>query len=124
MLKTSRSPARSPQMSVALSWHFRDLFSVAVSYSDDAFGMGERSIVYEATAQYPLPADFSLGAGIGYYDLDSAFVENYLYWDVGVSRTLGHFTFDLGYFDTDDNGTDIWGDLAGDRLVFSITAGL
>lgn len=103
---------------------YRDLASASVSYSDSVYGFDISAFAYDLTGTIPLPKEFLIGAGIGYLEFDSPFVNSYLYWNVGVSRAIGRFTLDLGYFDTDSAARESFGDLAGDRVVLTLTAAI
>lgn len=101
---------------------YREQIAAFVAYTDSAFGSDEPSLTYELSALYPAPFYLDLSVGLGYSDLDNALGYNYGFWKLGVSRTLSRFTVGLSYFGTEDVARKIWGELAGDRLVVSVTA--
>ncbi len=76
--------------------------SSAVYYSPDF--SDESSWTLETTAEYQLPEKFVLSATLGsyYYD-DQIGNEDYMYWNIGVSRTFyeDKFKIDVRYWDTD-----------------------
>lgn len=94
---------------------------LSASYSDEALGFGSSGLAVEASHRLDLPRRIDLLAGVGYYDLGGGFLEDYLYWSLIAGRTVGRFRFELGYFDTDDRGRRVWDDLAGSRLVASLS---
>lgn len=106
----------------SLSLQSADRWTVGVSFTDDAFGFGEQALIYELTGRHPLSTDLDLTAGVGYYDLDRTFGTTYWFWNVGLGRTWNRFSLELGWFGTSDEAGAIWGDLADDRLVLTLTA--
>lgn len=101
---------------------FREQVAMFVAYTDSAFGSEEPSFTYELTAVYPAPLRLDLKGGVGYSDLQDLVGEGYVFWSAGISRAVSRFSFDLSYFGTDSAGRRIWGELADDRFVFSVTA--
>lgn len=95
--------------------------AVSLSYSDEALGLDSPGAAVEATHRRELPWRLDLVGGVGYYDLDGPLLGDYLFWSLTAGRTVGRFRLELGYFDTDDRGERIWGDLAGSRLVASLS---
>lgn len=102
-------------------------FSVGVAYSGDVYSTSEDGTYYSVGFDYPLPAGFSLSAGAGYYDYDSAVwgsgnPDSATDYRVGVSKEFAGFGFDLMYTDTDSDGEDLYGDnIADGRLVFTVS---
>ncbi len=94
---------------------------LSVAYSDSALGSGDAGVAVELTERWPLPRNLELAAGVGFFDLDSPFLRDYYYWNVGLSRPFRRFTLTLGYFDTDGSGEYNWGEFAEPRLVASVT---
>ncbi len=103
---------------------YREQIAAFVAYTDSAFGSDEPSFTLELSALYPAPFHLDLSVGLGYSDLDDPFGHSYSFWKLGVSRTLSRFTVDLGYFGTEEAARNIWGELADDRLVLSVTAAI
>lgn len=98
-----------------------DRSSLALGYSDKALGRDSPGLVLEATHRHDLPWRLDLLAGLGYYQLESRFLEDYLFWNLTVGRALGRWRFELGYFDTDGHAEAVFGELAGSRLVASVS---
>jgi uncharacterized protein (TIGR02001 family) len=122
-------PGAGPELDYAyneaiLGFRYREQLTASVAYTDRYWGRDAQSFSYEVLFRYPAPHHLDLVAGLGYSDLEDFFGESYTYWNLGISRTLDRFTFDLSYFDTNSAARRIWGERAGDRLVFSITASL
>ena len=95
-----------------------------VGYSNDVFNSDESGIYYNAAGEWELPGEFTLNAGLGYYDLDDALGDSYVDYTVGVSKTWGHFTVALAYFDTDSSGEDLYGTIADERAVATVSLAL
>ncbi|MDX1644762.1 MAG: TorF family putative porin, partial [Thermoanaerobaculia bacterium] len=94
---------------------------LSVSYAEEALGVDASGLAVEASHRLDLPRRIDLLAGVGYYDLGGPFLEDYLFWSLIAGRTVGRLRFELGYFGTDDRGRRVFGDLAGSRLVASLS---
>jgi uncharacterized protein (TIGR02001 family) len=105
---------------LALALQYRGV-AVSAAYSDSAIGSGDPGIAVEASGRWALSTHLELTAGLGFFDLDSRFLMDYLYWSAELSRPWKRLTFTLGYFDTDDRGRELWGDLAGSRLIGGVS---
>ncbi|MEJ2085536.1 MAG: TorF family putative porin [Acidobacteriota bacterium] len=103
---------------------FRDQLGLSVSYSGDVMGRGASGLVFEVSGRQPLPRRVNLNFGLGYYDFGESYLENYAYWSLGVSTTLSAVTIDLSYIGTDQAAERIFGDLAGNRVVLTVTGNL
>lgn len=108
----------------AAAVYYRDLLSLGIAYSDDVLGRGREGVSYDLTARVPLARRLAMTAGLGYYDLDEVFGFGYAYWNLGLTRTLGRFTFDLGYFGADSESRRYFRDDGDGRVVLSISAGI
>jgi len=98
------------------------IFSVGVAHSSDVYGSSESGTYYSAGLDYSLPGDFSLSAGVGFYDYDDEVSEDdHTDYRVGISRDFVGFGFDVTYYGMDSNGEDAYGDVADDRVVFTIS---
>ncbi len=101
------------------------IFSAGVAYSSDTLGSGEDGFYYYLDAGYELPMGLNLYGGIGYYDADeetfTAGIDDYSHYWVGVSKDLAGFTFDLSYQDSESDAEDIYGDLAEETFLFSVS---
>jgi len=98
----------------SLSYSFLTAF---VGYTDEYLGDDDvDATYYNLSASYDLPADFSLAAAVGYYDIDGNGAE-YSDWSIGISKEVAGFGFDLSYIDTDEDNDN----LAEGRAVFTIS---
>lgn len=105
----------------SLSANFADRAWIEYSYSDDLYNAGSTTHNVDIYAEYPLPRNFSAGAGVGYYDVSNLAGDGYAYWQLGISKPVGRFALDLRYHDTSRwvriVSTD---DRAEPRVAFSI----
>lgn len=107
-----------------LNYQYLSLF---IAHSGDVYGSSENGTYYNLGVNYPLPADITLGASIGYYDYEESVFGNALPesandYRIGISKELAGFGFDLSYTDTDSDGEDLYGsNIADGRFVFSIS---
>jgi len=102
----------------SLSYSF---FSVGIAHTTDVYGGDEDATYYSAGFDYDLPYDVALSAGIGYYDYDETGVDDQTDYRLGISKELIGFGFDLTYIGMDNDGEDANGNLADDRVVFTIS---
>ncbi|MFO7339143.1 MAG: TorF family putative porin [Lysobacteraceae bacterium] len=102
---------------------FADTYSLTVAYSDDFGGSDTDAWYVAAGASFPLPQDFSLDLSVGRSMFEKDYSEDYTDWSIGVSRSWGLLTASLAYIGTDGNGRDIFGELADNRLVLSLSIG-
>lgn len=100
-------------------------FTVGVAHSGDVYGSSEKGTYYSLGFDYDLPYSVALSAGYGYYDYDDdVFEDNHQDYRIGLAKDFAGFTFDMTYYDMDDDGEDAYGDLAEDRVVFTISKAL
>src|SRR5690606_897331 len=79
---------------------FADSYKVAMGYSNDAWNSGSAGWWYAVGGEWALPHDFSLSANVGrnlFADNAAVEAEDYIDWNVGVSKTLGIATVSLAY---------------------------
>lgn len=106
----------------SLSYSF---FSFGIAHSGDVYGSGEKGTYYSLGFDYELPYGLALSAGYGYYDYDDeVFEDNHQDYRIGIAKDFAGFTLDVTYYDMDSDGEDAYGDLAEDRVVFSISKSL
>ena len=102
---------------------FAETYSLAVNYSND-FGGADTSAWYVGVGgSWGLPNDFTLDVSAGRSLFESDYSDDYTDWSVGVSKGWGLFSAGLAYVGTDGKGRDIYGDLADDRLVLTLSLG-
>jgi len=109
------------ELYASLSYSF---FSAGIAHTDDVYGGDEDATYYSAGFDYDLPYDVALSAGIGYYDYDETGVEEQTDYRIGVSKEFIGFGFDLTYTAMDNDGENANGNVADDRLVFTISKSL
>jgi uncharacterized protein (TIGR02001 family) len=101
------------------------IFSAGIAYSSDTLGSGEDGYYYYIDAGYDLPMGLSLYGGFGVYDADeNTFTpedDSYNHYWIGVSKDVAGFTLDLSYQDADSDAEDIFGDLAEETFLFSVS---
>ena len=97
---------------------FGENVTAMVGHSNDVFGSGQSGTYLNLNGSYDLGEEFSLSGEVARYDLDDL-GSTYTHWSLGVSRPVNQFTFELTYHDS--NGEDVLGDIAGSRLVFSVS---
>lgn len=97
-----------------------------VYYSPEFFGETGEVWTFEGTVEKTLPAIFgheiTLSGTLGYLEYeDDDLGDDYLYWNVGLSKTImEHFTLDVRYWDT-DLGDSICSGLCDERIVGTLS---
>ncbi len=106
---------------VYVSLHYQDFLSVSVASSFN-YGVGEDGLTYEAQGRYPWPYGIETSTTLGFNNGQKAIGEDYFYWNVGVTKALGNFSFDLRYHD--GNANRLFGNNTStvNEVVFSISA--
>jgi len=96
-----------------------------VGYSNDVFATSETGIYYGLGATHSFENGFTLFGGAGYYDLDNIYdgADGYTDWNLGVSQTFGPVNVSLTYVDTDNDGEDLFGKIAGNRVILAAKVG-
>ena len=109
---------------LAANLHFRDVLRLGATVSDDAGASSASGWTAEIELRHSLGDRFQLSGSLGHYEFERTDWSDYFYWDVGVSATAGRFTFDVRYFDTDNDEAGFAGpELTRARLVGSISLG-
>jgi uncharacterized protein (TIGR02001 family) len=102
-------------------------FSLKVSHSGDALATSESGTHYLLGFDYDLPMDIGFHANYAFYDLDDDINDDTLQdYNLGVTKNLVGFDFDLTYFKTLSDAEDFVGDnnLTDSRFVFTISKSL
>lgn len=101
---------------ISYSWEDKLILGAGVYHAWDWLGSGATATYFNGTAKYNipegalgfLPAGFAITGEIAFYDLGrtspqlgSIKLEDYAYWNAGVSYTWKNLTFDVRYHDTD-----------------------
>lgn len=104
---------------------------VGYTFSPDYWGEDGKLHYGNATLDLVLPLNLGLGLEAGYFDLegdkttgngaglDGKDGYDYYHWRVGLSTTLVGFGLDLSYHNTTERS--FFGDLGGDRVVFTLS---
>lgn len=100
---------------------YADFLTGLVGYSNDVFATDETGIYYMLSAKHAWDSGLSVFGGVGYYDLDDIYdaADGYVDWNLGVAQTFGPAEISLTYTDTDSDGSDIFGGIAGNRVVLT-----
>jgi uncharacterized protein (TIGR02001 family) len=100
---------------------YADFITGTIGWSNDVFATDETGIYYGLSAKHGWESGTSVFGGVGYYDLDDIYegADGYIDWNLGVAQTFGPAEVSLTYFDTDSDGSDLFGDLAGNRVVLA-----
>lgn len=96
----ARGPVNYDYEEFSASVNYRDRAWLEYAYSPDIFHSSRETHNVELYAEWPLPAQLTLGAGIGWFDVSALSGDAYSYWQVGVSRPAGRFVLDLRFHDT------------------------
>ena len=79
--------------------HYRDYWTFELSVADDAYNRDANPVNFQVNGRYPLGPKSNLSAGAGYYRYRAINDYDYLYWNVGYSRSLTRsLALDLRYF--------------------------
>jgi uncharacterized protein (TIGR02001 family) len=79
--------------------HFRDLITAQASYAPDFYGVKGDSYFYEITGRYPLTDFLKISGSFGYAQTKKIFLDDYKYWNVGLSASYKFISIDLRYHD-------------------------
>lgn len=107
----------------AVTWN--EMITGTIGYSVDVFNTEETGIWVGLSATHELPWwGLSINGEIGNYDIsegnDDGSDFSYMNYGLGLSKTFGAFTTTLGWSDTDDDGSDFYGDIADSRFFFTV----
>ena len=95
-------------------------FGLKASYtvSDEYFDVtnSDGTVYWDATANFALPAGFTLGLHYG-YTAGSGDQIDYSDWKIGINKELAGFNVGLAYVDTDESSFGRFGD---ERVILSI----
>jgi uncharacterized protein (TIGR02001 family) len=99
-----------------------DYRGVAASFgwTEDALGYAGSGRVWELVGTRALPWRLGLEAGVGLYELPDL-DDEYAFWHVAVTRSLGRVAADLGYYGSDGDGRRLFGERADPRLIVGLS---
>jgi uncharacterized protein (TIGR02001 family) len=85
---------------VMLAANYNDRFWFEYSWSPDLYGTGYETHNLESFLEYPVAGLWTLGGGIGYYDVSDFVGHGYAYWHIGLSRAFDSVDLDFRFHDT------------------------
>ena len=105
----------------SLSYSVNDMVSLGVTYaySPEFFGEIGDSHYFGGNVDLALPQGFGASVAVGRQNFSDA-DGDYTHWSAGISKDIGMFGFDMTYHDT--NEEDFYGDIAGSRVVFTVSS--
>jgi uncharacterized protein (TIGR02001 family) len=116
-----RRPARYDYGELSLTLGFEDRLAATISYQPDSTRYAAPGYVrdrpasaYELTGRWPLPRNFALVGGVGYYDLTRLYGVGYWSGSAGASYVRGRFEVDLTRFFSDATVRRLFGDASAD----------
>ena len=86
----------------SLMSNYNDRVWFEYSYSPDLYHSDYSTQNFELYTEWQIRGEFTLGAGVGLYDVSNLAGSDYSYWQLGVTRSFGIVDLDLRYFDTSD----------------------
>jgi uncharacterized protein (TIGR02001 family) len=101
---------------------FQDRIFYTASYSDDYYASGSSALNQELSVAFPLPRNFEVGGGIGYFDLNGG--PQITHWNVGASKLVGPMAIDLRYYDGNYYWRTYLGDPDADNYGLSVAYAL
>ena len=104
-------------------------FTGTLGYSNDIFNSDETGLYYGLAYAHEFMEGLTVSAGAGYSDFDKNVFgignpDSYVDYHVGVAKDFAGFGFDLSWYDTNNDGKDLYGDIADGRVVLSISKDL
>jgi len=122
LLSASLRPFAHDELGASIS--YRDLVVLSISglyNSRLSDGGGRASVAFDLTGRYPLSAEFSLAAGIGYQDLYRQSGFGYTYGHCGIGARMGSAHLDISYVITDSTAKAQFGTIASNRWTAGLT---
>lgn len=124
------------EVHLGLAYKLADLplspsITAGYNYSPDFFGEDGNAHYVNGLLELSLPYEFILAGEVGYQDVEGDETTgkgqgegggdgfDYIHWRVGLSKELLGFTLDLSYHDT--NEEDFLGEIADERVVFTVS---
>jgi uncharacterized protein (TIGR02001 family) len=99
---------------------FLETYSLTVAYTDDVFNSDTDGWYYAAGASWSLPQDFTLGLSAGVSEFEEAGTD-YKDYSVTLGKAFGPLGLSVAYIGTDGDGRDAYGEIADEKVVFSVT---
>jgi uncharacterized protein (TIGR02001 family) len=79
--------------------HYKDLLTAQASYAEDFYGLKGAAFFYELTGRYPLTDFLQISSTLGYGHTQGILLDDYEYWNVGLTGTYKFISMDLRYHD-------------------------
>jgi uncharacterized protein (TIGR02001 family) len=113
--------------------HYRDIISLAVSFSEDYYDRGHPAGLFEMTGRYPITDFLEFSGSTGYTRTRKSIDYDYFYWNAGVTGFYKFVTLDLRYADAittasshshgDADYTSYYPEVLSATLFFSVAIG-
>ncbi|HLS83117.1 MAG TPA: TorF family putative porin [Arenimonas sp.] len=101
-----------------------ETYGFVLGYTNDVYALDDDGWYYGLTGSWTIADSFGLDVGVGHSTFASSTeIEDYTDWSISVNRDFGPVNISLGYYGTDGNGDDNFGDLADDRLMLMFSIG-
>jgi uncharacterized protein (TIGR02001 family) len=84
--------------------HYKDLLTVQASYSGDFYGLKGDAFFYELTGRYPITDYLEFSTTLGYGHTQGVLIDDYEYWNVGLTGRYKFIAMDLRYYDAHEVG--------------------
>lgn len=98
----AEGPVEYDYIEYSVGVNYDDRLWAEYAYAPNLYGIGADGHNYTIFGELPLAREFSLGAGIGFYDLSDLSGSDYTYWELGIGRSFGQLGVDLRYHDASD----------------------
>lgn len=79
--------------------HYKDLLTAQASYSGDFYGLKGDAFFYELTGRYPITDYLEFSTTLGYGHTQGILLDDYEYWNVGLTGRYKFIAMDLRYYD-------------------------
>jgi uncharacterized protein (TIGR02001 family) len=109
---------------VVTSISYRDRYFVTASRTDDLLSFGNGATHVELGAAWPTLWGLEVGGSVGRMDTYAVAGHRYTHWNVGVSKVLRRFAFDLRYYDTTQKAVTYLGAPVRNEWVASVSYAL
>ena len=98
--------------------------SLTYGFTNDVYALGERGQYFGLGGSWDVGHDIGLDIAVGMSTFDDATgIDNYRDWSVSLNRDFGPVNAAIGYYDTDGEGTNNFGEVADGRVVLTFSIG-
>ena len=105
----------------AVTASYKDRYFLTAAKANKYLGVFDDAMSFGAGVSIPWIWDLDFEVNAGRFDPASTFLSSYTYWDIGLSRPVGRFAFDLRFHDNSYGRSTLLGNDAANRWVFSMT---